>query len=439
MWHFFLVFLTFIWVLICIWFAMICNVVWKVLTGDAAEDTRSDDEEESEEAEDVTPCVQLQLTLLPECHTDARKEPAPSAASQDQDQERRLDDGNVGRQGRGRPQTQVAPASLPPFLIRPLRPFLFLIDMSLWCMLSRPPRKIGTDAGLSLHCRPPARGTPRREARREVARAEFKSDPTLPRQHDGPRRLASADRRQPRSFFLPQHHSKRTMPSYTPTPPRSTNIDRDVTPELRRSVSAELLRPDALRPDVDLLPSLPPYCDLVCVSNRSHSHRAPTEEREPERSHRADSHHVSSHKTSSHRRSTRDYTPDEDDEEEARRRRRRRERERAEEDTISDPEERRARRAERKDRERAEEEDRYGRRGEPEGGDSKRRRDRSRDSHRSRESGRERERSARDDRPSREQREYERQQQDRAMEDERREREECTSMNAALTSPPLNH
>jgi acyl-CoA-dependent ceramide synthase len=57
MWHFFLVFLIFIWILICIWFAMICNVVWKVLTGDAAEDTRSDDEEESEEAEDETPCV----------------------------------------------------------------------------------------------------------------------------------------------------------------------------------------------------------------------------------------------------------------------------------------------------------------------------------------------------------------------------------------------
>lgn len=59
MWHFFLVFLTFIWVLICIWFAMICNVVWKVLTGDAAEDTRSDDEEESEETEEEIPYVTL--------------------------------------------------------------------------------------------------------------------------------------------------------------------------------------------------------------------------------------------------------------------------------------------------------------------------------------------------------------------------------------------
>lgn len=52
MWRFFVVFLTFIWVLICIWFAMICNVIWKVLTGDGADDTRSEDEEESEEMED---------------------------------------------------------------------------------------------------------------------------------------------------------------------------------------------------------------------------------------------------------------------------------------------------------------------------------------------------------------------------------------------------
>lgn len=59
MWHFFLVFLSFIWVLICIWFAMICNVVWKVLTGEGAEDTRSDDEDEgeSEESEDGGACV----------------------------------------------------------------------------------------------------------------------------------------------------------------------------------------------------------------------------------------------------------------------------------------------------------------------------------------------------------------------------------------------
>ncbi|CDZ97132.1 Protein transporter of the TRAM (translocating chain-associating membrane) superfamily [Phaffia rhodozyma] len=44
----FVVLLSVLWVLMCIWFAMICNVAWKVVVGSGAEDTRSDDEGDEE-------------------------------------------------------------------------------------------------------------------------------------------------------------------------------------------------------------------------------------------------------------------------------------------------------------------------------------------------------------------------------------------------------
>lgn len=45
-WMCFLALLSGLWILICIWFAMICRVVWRVLMGESADDSRSDADED---------------------------------------------------------------------------------------------------------------------------------------------------------------------------------------------------------------------------------------------------------------------------------------------------------------------------------------------------------------------------------------------------------
>ena len=67
-------------VLLLIWFGMIVNVAWKVVTGAGAEDTRSDDEEELEEkaqTENLLPTKEV--VCVEDLHLGARLSNSPKA------------------------------------------------------------------------------------------------------------------------------------------------------------------------------------------------------------------------------------------------------------------------------------------------------------------------------------------------------------------------
>ncbi|KAL7410660.1 TLC domain-containing protein [Mrakia frigida] len=76
-WTGFYVSLGLLWIIICIWFAMICRVAWRVIVGTGAEDTRSDDEgeslEEEEEEEEETEVVVRSPVEVGEKKAEVRK------------------------------------------------------------------------------------------------------------------------------------------------------------------------------------------------------------------------------------------------------------------------------------------------------------------------------------------------------------------------------